>query len=196
MTQRRYAIEASDIIKIYEHHLYGTKISALRGCDLKVDQGELVSIIGPSGAGKTTLMNIIAGILPPSSGVVKVGGVEIQSLSERDAREFRRRHIGALSQHSRANLHQRMRVRDLLKWELTNANWDTAAIGPRVDEVLEQLSIGHLAGSRAGQLSAGEAMRVSLAKAVVKKPFVVLADEPSGQLDTKNMLVPSKLLFL
>lgn len=189
-----YAIEAHDLIKIFSHHLYGTKISALRGCDLQVSDGELISVIGPSGAGKTTLMNIISGILPSSGGTVAVGGVEIQNLREHETREFRRRYIGTLSQHGRQNIHQRMKVADVIRWDLNNANWDTRDAKERTSEILDELSISHLAGSRAGQLSAGEAMRVSLAKAVAKKPYVVLADEPTGQLDTENMGILFELM--
>ncbi|MHA1166507.1 MAG: ABC transporter ATP-binding protein [Candidatus Hodarchaeales archaeon] len=183
------AINIRDVIKIFEHKLDKTKISALRGCDLSIKQGELVSVIGPSGAGKTTLLRVIAGIEPVSSGRVEVGGVAIHDWNEARRREFRRRFIGSFTQHSRENLDPRMKAVDAIIWETVNAGWDTSNARTRAREILEELEINELANQRCGNLSAGEAMRISLAKAVAKKPFIILADEPTGQLDTENMIL-------
>lgn len=181
------AIKIRDVIKIFEHKLDKTKISALRGCDLSIRKRELVSVIGPSGAGKTTLLRVIAGIEPVSSGRVEVGGIAIQDWSEARRREFRRRFIGSFTQHSRENLDPRMKAVDAIIWETVNAGWNTVDARARASEILEELEITNLAEQRCGNLSAGEAMRISLAKAVAKKPYIILADEPTGQLDTENM---------
>ncbi len=193
-SENNYAVEIKDLIKIYQHKLDGTKISALRGCDLAVKKGELISIIGPSGAGKTTLLLIIAGIVNASSGVVKVGNIPIQEWSETKRREFRRRFIGHFSQYARENLDPRMKVFDAISWEMLNAGWKTRDARERTKEILTDLNIRKLSNVRCGKLSAGETMRVALSKAVSKKPFVVLADEPTGQLDSENMNLLHKLM--
>lgn len=190
----QYSVAVENVIKIFEHRLDNTKISALQGCDLFVKNGEIVSIIGPSGAGKSTLLNVIAGIERPSSGQVFIGNTEIQDWSDMRRREFRRRYLSIFSQHPRENFDPRMKVHEALRWELINARWHTSLLEDRIDEVLNKLEIGNLKNIPCGMLSAGEAMRVSLAKAVVKKPFVILADEPTGQLDTENMQLLYRLV--
>ncbi|MCE7734175.1 MAG: ATP-binding cassette domain-containing protein [Candidatus Heimdallarchaeota archaeon] len=189
-----YSVSVENVIKIFEHRLDNTKISALRGCDLFVRYGEIVSIIGPSGAGKSTLLNIIAGIEIPSSGQVLIGNTQIQDWTDIRRREFRRRYLSIFSQISRENFDPRMKVHQLLRWELLNARWHSSLIEDRIDEVLNKLEIMNLKEIPAGMLSAGEAMRISLAKAVIKKPYVILADEPTGQLDTENMQLLYKLV--
>lgn len=182
-----YAVQVQNAIKIYAHRVDNSKISALQGCDLFVKKGELVTVIGPSGAGKTTLLQVIAGTVKLSSGIIRVGDIEIQDWNETKRREFRRKYIGTFSQLARENFDLKMSVRDAIKWELLHAQWDSGAANVRIDDVLHKLNLQELEHAQCGQLSAGEAMRVSLAKAIAKKPFVVLADEPTGQLDTENM---------
>lgn len=194
MSKVEYSVAVENVIKIFEHRVDKSKISALRGCDLFVHHGEIVSIIGPSGAGKSTLLNVIAGIEKPSSGQVLIGDTEIQDWSEMKRREFRRRYLSVFSQHPRDNFDPRMKVHQALRWELINAEWHAELIEERIDEVLNKLEINNLRSLPCGMLSAGEAMRVSLAKSVVKKPYVILADEPTGQLDTENMQLLYKLV--
>ncbi|OLS21061.1 MAG: putative ABC transporter ATP-binding protein [Candidatus Heimdallarchaeota archaeon LC_2] len=189
-----YSVAVENVIKIFRHRLDNTKISALRGCDLFVKHGEIVSIIGPSGAGKSTLLNVIAGIEKPSSGQIFIGNIEIQDWTDMRRREFRRRYLSIFSQHPRENFDPRMKVHEALRWELINAQWHSSLIENRIEEILNKLEIINLKNTPCGMLSAGEAMRVSLAKAVVKKPFVILADEPTGQLDTENMQLLYKLV--
>ncbi|RMG34077.1 MAG: ABC transporter ATP-binding protein [Methanobacteriota archaeon] len=189
-----WAVEVENVVKIYRHKFDGTKISALQGCDLLVRKGEVLAVIGPSGAGKSTLLRLIAGIEQPSSGRISIGGISIQDWDETRRREFRRKFIGTFSQHARDNLDPDMKVSEAIEWELINADWKRDEIAPRIARVLERLNIAGLRNSLCRNLSAGEAMRVSLAKAIAKKPFVVLADEPSGQLDTENMNLLFKLM--
>lgn len=189
-----YSVSVENVIKIFEHRLDNTKISALRGCDLFVRYGEIVSIIGPSGAGKSTLLNIIAGIEIPSSGQILIGNTQIQDWSEIRRREFRRRYLSIFSQISRENFDPRMKVHQALRWELINARWHSTLIEARIDEVLNKLEMMNLKELPCGMLSAGEAMRISLAKAVIKRPTLILADEPTGQLDTENMELLYKLV--
>ncbi|MHA2100249.1 MAG: ATP-binding cassette domain-containing protein [Candidatus Kariarchaeaceae archaeon] len=189
-----YSVAVENVIKIFEHRLDNSKISALQGCDLFVKHGEIVSIIGPSGAGKSTLLNVIAGIEKVSSGQVFIGNTQIQDWSEMRRREFRRRYLSIFSQHPRENFDPRMKVHETLRWELINGQWNSSLIENRIDEVLNKLEIMNLKNTPCGMLSAGEAMRVSLAKSVVKKPYVILADEPTGQLDTENMQLLYKLV--
>lgn len=194
ISNEEYSVAVENVIKIFEHRLDNTKISALQGCDLFVKKGEIVSVIGPSGAGKSTLLNVIAGIETPSSGQIFIGNIEIQDWSKMRRREFRRRYLSIFSQHPRENFDPRMKVHEALRWELINAAWQSSLQEDRIDEVLNKLEIINLKDTPCGMLSAGEAMRVSLAKAVVKKPFVILADEPTGQLDTENMQLLYKLV--
>ena len=194
MKESEMAVEAENVIKIYEHKLDGTKISALQGCDLFVSRGELISVIGPSGAGKSTLLRLLAGVEHASSGQIIIGGIPIQNWDDTRRREFRRKFIGTFSQHARENLDPKMPVDDAIRWELLNAQWNPEKAEERIDEILEKLNITKLKHSLCGHLSAGEAMRVSLAKAVAKKPFVILADEPTGQLDSENMKLLHQLM--
>ena len=188
------AVEVENVVKIYRHKFDGSKISALQGCDLLVSEGKVIAVIGPSGAGKSTLLRLIAGIEQPSSGKITIGGISIQDWDATRRREFRRKFVGTFSQHARDNLDPDMKVHEAIEWELINADWKPEEIGPRLDRVLEKLNIDRLRNAFCKSLSAGEAMRVSLAKAIAKKPFVVLADEPSGQLDTDNMNLLFKLM--
>lgn len=194
MSSNQLAINVENAIKIFTHQVDGSKISALNGCDLQVKFGELIAIIGPSGAGKTTLLRVIAGTENISSGNIEIGGITLQDWNEKKRREFRRRYIGIFSQQARENLDPRMKVVDAIKWETLNSGWSVENTNKRVDEILSKLEINHLKNTNCGKLSAGEAMRVSLAKAVAKKPYIVLADEPTGQLDTENMLLLFKLM--
>ncbi len=194
MSEFDLAVAAENVIKIYEHKLDSTKISALQGCDLFVNRGELISVIGPSGAGKSTLLRLLAGVEQASSGQIIIGGIPIQNWDDTRRREFRRKFIGTFSQHARENLDPKMSVADAIRWELLNAQWKPNRAEERIDEILEKLNLSPLKHSMCGHLSAGEAMRVSLAKAVAKRPFVVLADEPTGQLDTENMKLLHSLM--
>ena len=189
MIEEPLAVEVVNAIKIYETSNKSKKVAALSGCDLAIKQGELISIIGPSGAGKTTLLNVISGNIGLSSGDVRIGGIPVDTLSNTQRIEFRRKYIGSFTQHGRANLDPRMKVKDAIFWELTQAGWNNRDARERVTEVIKSLKVEHLEDQMCGKLSAGEAMRVSLLKAVAKKPFIVLADEPTGQLDTENIKI-------
>jgi putative ABC transport system ATP-binding protein len=184
-----YATQVINAIKIYEQGLQEEKISALQGCELEVKIGELVSIIGPSGAGKTTLLKVIAGIEGLSSGEVIVGGYPIHKLNETRRREFRRKYIGIFSQHARDNFDPKMKAKDAITWEAINAGWEVKKAKNKAQELLKNLNMLKLANIECGKLSAGESMRISLVKSVAKNPFIILADEPSGQLDTTNMQI-------
>ncbi|MHA2503526.1 MAG: ABC transporter ATP-binding protein, partial [Candidatus Kariarchaeaceae archaeon] len=181
------AVELINAIKIFNESGTNRKVSALRGCDLVIHPGQLVSIIGPSGAGKTTLLRVIAGLEELSSGEVAIAGTSLNEMSATLRQEFRRKYIGTFTQFGRHNFDPSMTVHQAITWETLQAGWPPTEARARTDELLKVLKLEHLRDNACGQLSAGEAMRVSFLKAVAKKPLIILADEPTGQLDSTSM---------
>jgi putative ABC transport system ATP-binding protein len=171
-------VRVEDVTKIYDG---GTR-PALDGVSLEVAAGEAVAIMGPSGSGKSTLLNLIAGLDRPTSGAVTVAGEHVDRLSETASARFRRRHVGMIFQFF--NLLDDLTVADnvLLPAQLTGAR--AARAGARVDELLAQLHIDRYRDSYPGRLSGGERQRVAIARALVNRPALLLADEPTGTLDT------------
>lgn len=169
--------------KIYS--MDGYTVEALRGIDMDVKEGEFVAVVGPSGSGKSTLLHIIGGLDRPTRGIVRVGGVEIGSLkSDRELSEFRNKFIGFIFQ--MFYLVPRFTA-------LQNVELPLIARGvPRDErrrmafEALEMVGLKDKAYSRPSQLSGGEQQRVAIARAIVGKPKLLLADEPTGNLDSRT----------
>jgi putative ABC transport system ATP-binding protein len=173
-------VSIGDVTKRYA----GTGLPALDGVSLEVAQGEAVAVMGPSGSGKSTLLNLIAGLDKPTSGTVIVAGQRIDSLSETRLARFRRRHIGMIFQFF--NLLDDLTVADnvLLPAQLAGVRRSRARA--RAGELLERLGIDRHANTYPGRLSGGERQRVAIARALVNSPALLLADEPTGALDTAN----------
>jgi putative ABC transport system ATP-binding protein len=155
---------------------------ALGGVSLTVTPGEAVAVMGPSGSGKSTLLNLIAGLDRPTSGTVLVAGDRVDQLSETTAARFRRRHVGMIFQFF--NLLDDLTVADNVLLPAQLAGMPRARARARVDELLATLRIDRYRDTYPGRLSGGERQRVAIARALVNRPAVLLADEPTGALDT------------
>jgi putative ABC transport system ATP-binding protein len=164
---------------------YATPVGAVRalnGLSLILDGGTSVAITGPSGGGKSTLLGLLGGLARPTAGAVRIGGQEISLLSETDRSNFRRSHIGCVYQAD--NLLPFLTV-------LENVQLPLALVGQYADvdrslQLLDRLDLAGLAHRLPDQLSGGQRQRVAVARAVVHRPTVILADEPTGALDTRN----------
>jgi putative ABC transport system ATP-binding protein len=158
-----------------------------------VAEGEAVAIMGPSGSGKSTLLNLIAGLDRPTSGTVRVAGERIDSLTETGAARFRRRHIGMIFQFF--NLLEDMTVADNVLLPAQLGGQPRARARVRARELLDRLQIGQYADTYPARLSGGERQRVAIARALVNQPPLLLADEPTGALDTANGDAIGRLLL-
>ena len=162
-------------------HRYGEG-DVLKNFSIDVAEGEFVALMGASGSGKSTFLHLAAGLISPVSGSVVVGGVEVTALGDSAAAKFRRRHVGVVFQSF--NLIETLTVADNI---LLPARLDHAAIDrSRLDELLGKLSLTGLAHKLPGALSGGERQRVAIGRALYMRPEVVLADEPTGNLDAKS----------
>jgi putative ABC transport system ATP-binding protein len=179
-------IRCIDIIKIFQDPRTEYKVAALRGLDLDIKEGELVSVIGPSGAGKTTLIKILAGIELPTSGQIIMNGQRFDQLDEYMRREFRFYHLGLINQFISDNLFSHLSVRQNLMIPKKMFYLPREQAKKDIEEIAKLLNLRHVFNNTVGKLSGGEAMRLSMGVALAKDPLILLADEPTGQLDTKN----------
>lgn len=165
---------------------YGTKshvVTVLKNVNLTIRQGEMVGIMGPSGAGKTTLLNIFATIDKSTSGSVRIKGKEITTLNEELLSEFRREHLGFIFQDY--NLLDSLTMRENILLPLALANRSVYLIEQRIEEVAAILGIQSILDHYPYQTSGGQKQRTAAARAIIGNPSLVLADEPTGALDSK-----------
>lgn len=179
-------IRCVDLIKIYHDPVTEYKVSALRGLDLDVQDGELASIIGPSGAGKSTLINILSGMDTPTGGLVLIKGVQIDRLTEKQRRDFRYNNIGLVNQFTSRNLFNNLTVRENLIMPMKMSFMPREEQKKEANDLLDLFNLKHVKHNKATKISGGESMRLSVAIALARKPHFILADEPTGQLDSKN----------
>ena len=158
-------------------------VEALRGVDLDVQAGEFVSIVGPSGSGKSTLFHILGGLTPPTSGTVAIEGIDLASMSESGRTELRRTKVGFVFQ--KYNLLPTLTAGDNIAIALHIAG-KSLAIDPWSQEALRLLGIDHRLDHKPRAMSGGEQQRVAIARVIVNHPAILLADEPTGNLDSKN----------
>ena len=161
----------------------GGVVRALDGIDLAVDPGDFVSVMGPSGCGKSTLLHLLGGLDRPTSGEIHLAGKRVDGLPEREWARVRRRHIGFVFQSY--NLVDDLSVRDNLELPAVLAGARPRVARARAAELLERLGVAARAGVAPGRLSGGEQQRVAIARALMNSPEVVLADEPTGALDSQ-----------
>ena len=158
-------------------------VAALRGLSLEVAAGERVVVHGPNGSGKTTLMRVLSGELSPSAGIVRVAGIDLVGAEDADRAQLRSRQLGLVDQHHAGTLRPELDVRGNVAVQLRVAGLRAAAARARALEALAALDLEHLAGRRVSTLSGGEAQRVAVCAALAHGPSLVLADEPTGELD-------------
>ena len=172
-------VQVRGVDKIYKS---GTeKVYALRGIDLDIHTGEYLAIMGPSGSGKSTLFNMIGALDKPSNGEITVGGVSLPKLSSRQLAYFRGKHIGYVFQ--AYNLIPALTAVENVMLPITFSGVDDATARARAIEVLEFVELGHRLDHTPGQLSGGQQQRVASARALANKPTILLADEPTANLD-------------
>ena len=168
-------------------------LQVLKGIDLTIDKGEVVSIVGPSGAGKTTLLQVMGTLDKPDTGRILLNGTEINRLKERELAAFRNREIGFVFQ-----FHQLLPEFTALENVTIPALIQGVSSGEarrRAVEMLEFMGLSERASHKPAELSGGEKQRVAVARALINHPSVVLADEPSGSLDTHNKEELHRLFF-
>jgi putative ABC transport system ATP-binding protein len=183
-------IKTNDLTKIFRTEEVET--TALNKVTLNVKEGEYVAVMGPSGCGKSTLLNILGLLDNPSAGSYIFNGTEVANLKERDRTIFRKGNIGFVFQSF--NLIDELNVYENVELPLIYLKMKTSERKKRVEDVLERMKIGHRAKHFPQQLSGGQQQRVAIARAVVANPKLILADEPTGNLDSKNGIEVINLL--
>ena len=181
------------MIKAVNIHKSFGELEVLKGVDLTVAKGEIVSIVGPSGAGKTTLLQILGTLDKPNTGEVLVNGVDFSKLNEKELAAFRNRHIGFIFQ-----FHQLLPEFTALENVMIPAliaRKDNKKMAQKAKELLAYLQLADRMEHKPSELSGGEKQRVAVARALINDPSLILADEPSGSLDSKNKDELHKLLF-
>jgi putative ABC transport system ATP-binding protein len=176
------AVEARDVARSYR--LDGVSVEALRGVTLRIDQGDYVAIVGPSGSGKSTLMHLLGCLDRPTSGSLLLGGRDVAELSDAELADLRNHTIGFVFQSFQ--LLGRTSALENVALPLVYRGLRRTERRVRATAALDSVGLGHRLGHRPGQLSGGEQQRVAIARALVGEPPVLLADEPTGNLDSRS----------
>ena len=181
MTNGEPMISIRELQKTY--HVGDVDVHALRGVDLNVQSGEFVAIVGPSGSGKSTLFHILGGLTPPTSGTIHIAGRDLLGMSDAERTELRKTSVGFVFQ--KYNLLPTLTARDNIEIARDIAN-KNGPLDPQFVDVLKLLGIASRLDHKPRALSGGEQQRVAIARAIVNHPAILLADEPTGNLDTEN----------
>jgi putative ABC transport system ATP-binding protein len=175
-------VRARDVRRDYP--LERDAVHALRGVSLEIGKGEYVAIVGPSGCGKSSLLNLLGAIDAPTSGTVEIEGRNVGTLGDREVTEFRLRHIGFVFQ--RFYLLPILTARENVELPMAEAGVPAAERRQRSTELLRYVDLGDRVRHRPSQLSGGEQQRVAIARALANRPSLLLADEPTGELDART----------
>ena len=175
-------IEIRDLIRVYKTRKL--EVIALRGIDLDIKEGKIVTITGPSGCGKTTLLNLLGGLDRPTAGSITVDGENIVDYSEKELINYRRQKIGFVFQFF--NLIPTLTAKENIELPLRLSSSSGKFIKERTTELIEMVNIGARAKHKPEELSGGEQQRVAIAMALANNPEIILADEPTGELDTET----------
>ena len=170
-------------------------LEVLKGVDLAIAKGEIVSIVGASGAGKSTLLQIMGSLLEPTSGKVYIDGTDIFSLDSTSVAKFRNSKIGFVFQFHHLLPEFTALENVMLPANIKGEKWGNKALKERAISILNDLGLGERINHKPAQLSGGEQQRVAIARALINNPAVIFADEPSGNLDSKNKEELHKLFF-
>ncbi len=175
-------VESANLVKIYKSA--DLEVVALQGLDLHVPRGEMLALVGPSGAGKSTLLNILGGLDEPSAGRCSVAGIDLSRLSGRERIYYRRRIVGHVWQQTSRNLFSDLTLLDNVLAPMVLAGYPSGLRRKRARRLLELVGLGDRVGYRPDRLSGGEQQRGALAVALANEPQLLLADEPTGELDS------------
>lgn len=181
-TKNKAVIEAHGVVKEYQDN--GVPVRAVRGIDLTIERGEFTAIVGPSGSGKTTFLNIISGLDDLTDGSVRLAGREISTMSSKELSNFRRDKIGFIFQ--AYNLIPVLSVEENVEYIMLLQGIDKEERHRRVAETLKDLGLEGFADRLPTKLSGGQQQRVAVARAIVSRPELVLADEPTANLDSRT----------
>jgi putative ABC transport system ATP-binding protein len=168
------------------------QVEALRGVDLDVPRGEFLSVVGPSGSGKSTLFHIIGGLTPPSSGEVIVANRNVSAVGDNGRTELRRKYVSFVFQ--KFNLLPNLTARDNIRTALYIAGLPADRFDPAFVTILDLLGISARLDHKPSEMSGGEQQRVAIARALATRPAILLADEPTGNLDSSNSLAVLNVL--
>ena len=183
------------MIKVENIHKSFGELEVLKGVDLQVGRGEVVSIVGASGAGKSTLLNIMGSLMQPSGGKVFIDGTDIFALGTKELAAFRNRQIGFVFQFHHLLPEFTAMENVVMPALIGGAKWGSTEVEQRARMLLEDLGVGERASHKPMQMSGGEQQRVAIARALMNNPAVLLADEPSGNLDSRNKEELHNLFF-
>jgi ABC-type lipoprotein export system ATPase subunit len=175
-------VVCESLVRIYQSG--SVEVQALQGLDLVVDSGEMLAVVGASGSGKSTLLSILAGVDAPTAGRVRVDRWNLLAMSRADRVRYRRHTVGFVRQQTAANLVPYLTARQMVDLPMTAARVAARVRRRRTAELLDTLGVAELAERRPAQMSGGQQMRVAIAVALANEPRVLLADEPTGELDS------------
>ena len=177
-------IRCEDLFKIYK--VADLEVVALRGLDLKVERGEVIAIVGASGSGKSTLLNILAGYDTPSAGRVAVGDKDLLRMTGKEVELYRREEVGFIWQQTSRNMFPYLSAVENVALPMMLTNTPSGNRQKRAEELMDMVGLGHRMGHTPENLSGGEQQRVAIAIALANSPPLLLADEPTGELDDKT----------